>query len=757
MSRIGWGIGWMEKQKIFLSCVTRQFKACRDALRSDLAAVGADVVVQEDFQQHGGTLLEKLEEYIASCDRIIALVGSAYGWQPEQDALPQNSPPRSYTQWEYYFARGERLNGAQAPAKPIYVYVAAPTYLQQNPVEQSDTETQRQQAFIEDIFATGKDRNEFASLDQLARLVLRDGFKLASVRSTIPQNLPYDSLGSLFKGRDDLLTDIKKALPAGAERGAPCGSKHVIHGLGGIGKTRLAVEYAWRYLPDYSACLFVTADSREGLARNLAGLCGALILNLPEQVAQEQELQMNAALRWLKAHPGWLLILDNVDTRGAADAVNQLLPSLQYGNVLITSRRTDWGDTVSPIPLDVLRESDAVEFLLDKTVARRTRTDSDTEDARRLANTLDGLALALEQAGAFINRKRISLSEYSHRWGQQEAKLRRFPVPNYPHPLAITWETSFVQLSAPAQALLNLMCWFAPDPIPREMFQAVFDADALTPLMGDEGAEYRIEPEPPDLEDLLDELESLSLLKWDSGNRSFSIHRLVQEITRVRLSDEVRVPALRAAVGLINVAIPAEPGPHDIRAWSVWDPLRSHVAQLVNAAEEASIGGPTARLISALGLYLYAKGLWTEAEPLMRRALKIDETSYGSEHPNVAIRLNNLAQLLQATNRLAEAEPLMRRALEIDETSYGSEHPEVAIDLNNLALLLQDTNRLAEAEPLMRRAVEVLLVFQRHTGHGHPNFRAVVRNYAYLLGEMGWTEDEQQAKIEALVGSYLAR
>ena len=91
----------------------------------------------------------------------------------------------------------------------------------------------------------------------------------------------------------------------------------------------------------------------------------------------------------------------------------------------------------------------------------------------------------------------------------------------------------------------------------------------------------------------------------------------------------------------------------------------------------------------------------------MRRALAIDEQSYGAEHPNVASDLNNLAALLQATNRLAEAEPLMRRALAIDEQSFGAEHPNVASDLNNLAQLLQATNRLAEAEPLMRRALAI--------------------------------------------------
>jgi hypothetical protein len=96
--------------RIFLSAVSGQFKACRDALASDLRAVGAQVVVQEDFQQRGRSLLEKLEEYIAGFDRVIVLAGNAYGWAPEPDARPTGRPLRSYTQWEYFFSQGERLD-----------------------------------------------------------------------------------------------------------------------------------------------------------------------------------------------------------------------------------------------------------------------------------------------------------------------------------------------------------------------------------------------------------------------------------------------------------------------------------------------------------------------------------------------------------------------------------------------------------------------------------------------------------------------
>jgi len=102
---------------------------------------------------------------------------------------------------------------------------------------------------------------------------------------------------------------------------------------------------------------------------------------------------------------------------------------------------------------------------------------------------------------------------------------------------------------------------------------------------------------------------------------------------------------------------------------------------------------------------------------------------------------------LQATNRLAEAEPLMWRALRIDEKSYGPERPAVARDLNNLAQLLKATKRLTEAEPLSRRLLQIFAGFGRRTGHKHPHFRAALLNYIDLLRAMGMSEDEIQARV----------
>ena len=139
-----------------------------------------------------------------------------------------------------------------------------------------------------------------------------------------------------------------------------------------------------------------------------------------------------------------------------------------------------------------------------------------------------------------------------------------------------------------------------------------------------------------------------------------------------------------------------------------------------------------AACLNNLGTLLQDTSRIESAEPLMRRALEIDEAAFGEQHPNVAIRLNNLANLLHRTNRSEEAEPLMRRALEIDETAFGEQHPNVATQLSNLAALLYDTNRIEEAEPLTRQSLDIFDSFRRQTGHEHPDFQRVNRNYQAL-------------------------
>ena len=120
------------------------------------------------------------------------------------------------------------------------------------------------------------------------------------------------SLGDLLKGRDDSLAALRAQLTG--DGAAAITQTEVISGLGGVGKTRLAVEYAWRHIDDYDAVLFVLADSPDSLHANIAALTASKILDLPEKGEKEQDAQIAGVYRWLASHADWLLILDNVDT-----------------------------------------------------------------------------------------------------------------------------------------------------------------------------------------------------------------------------------------------------------------------------------------------------------------------------------------------------------------------------------------------------------------------------------------------------------
>jgi hypothetical protein len=196
--------------------------------------------------------------------------------------------------------------------------------------------------------------------------------------------------------------------------------------------------------------LFVLADSPEAIERNLAGLCGERGLDLSEKALTEQAAQAQAVLNWLAAHPGWLLILDNVDNEAAAKAVETLLSQLSGGQVLITTRLRNWSGSVQLLDVDVLAPDDAAAFLLERTEGKRRAAEDDIATALLIGEDLGHLALALEQAGAYISKRRLSFAGYRSEWQQRRAQVLAWNEPRltqYPASLAITWLTSFEQLS----------------------------------------------------------------------------------------------------------------------------------------------------------------------------------------------------------------------------------------------------------------------------------------------------------------------
>ena len=195
-------------------------------------------------------------------------------------------------------------------------------------------------------------------LNELRIAVLRDepkiGAKPAPTSPSVakPIVLPYPSIGDLFKGRDEFMQRLHESLTR-VRGGRTAIVSQALYGLGGIGKTRAAVEYAWAQADDYDALLFVVAETPEALRRNLAVLAGTL---LPELDTTDDKVRLAAALDWLKTNPGWFLILDNVDTHrragGSGTAVERARLAAMWS---ITSRLADFCGTLSePLELDVL-------------------------------------------------------------------------------------------------------------------------------------------------------------------------------------------------------------------------------------------------------------------------------------------------------------------------------------------------------------------------------------------------------------------
>jgi hypothetical protein len=471
----------MAQLKLFLSTVSAEFRSYREWLRHGLTRPNVEVKVQEDFIVSGNETLEMLDDYIKACDGVIHLVGDMTGSPAEAPSLTvikerypdlaarlplaeflqAAGPKLSYTQWEAWLAllHGKRL------------FIATPTpgagrdggYLQ-DPAQQA-----LQQAHLVRLKSVERYPGvAFRGHDHLATEVLRSfvlDLLVSAGLSRRPQTLPYASLGSLFKGRQVLLNEIETRLGPIVEHAGVAAPVVALVGQGGVGKSRLAIEQAWRQLGRHCAVLFVLADSPAAIERNLAGLCGERGLDLSEKALTEQAAQAQAVLNWLAAHPGWLLILDNVDNEAAATAVESLLSQLSGGQVLITTRLRNWSASVQVLDVDVLAPDDAAAFLLERTEGKRRAAEDDEATALLIGEDLGHLALALEQAGAFISQRRLSFAGYRSEWQQRRAQVLAWNDPRltqYPDSLAITWLTSYEQLGEEARTLLSRLAWLSP-------------------------------------------------------------------------------------------------------------------------------------------------------------------------------------------------------------------------------------------------------------------------------------------------------
>jgi tetratricopeptide (TPR) repeat protein len=508
-----------------------------------------------------------------------------------------------------------------------------------------------------------------------------------------------------FTGREALLEELDRALTRGAAV--------ALTGLGGIGKTQLALEYAYRHRDEYRVVWWVHAEDEATLAADYAELAAALAL--AERETREQAVVVAAVRRWLEQNTGWLLVFDNAGNRAA---VRDYVPQGQ-GAVIITSREPVWSGVATPLGLQVLAPEEAVAFLCKRT------GDMDAAAAAALAEALGRLPLALKQAAAYIEDTGGSLQHYRALLEGHHAELLRQGrlSTEYLDTVSTTWELSIGKVDETARALLTLCAFFAPEGIPLDAIRE--EAVGLPPPLDVVAADA------VRLDSAIAGLLRFSLIGRKGDD--LSVHRLVQAVVRERLEGAERQAWAAAAVNLLNTRFPFESD--DVRNWPVCARLLQHALQATHGAEAlAAAPEATSRLLNQAGLYLRGRAEFTGARVLYERALRIDEAALGMEHPTVAIRLNNLGRVLREQGDYAGARALYERALRTGEAALGAEHPRVATYANNLGDLLQTQGDYTGARALYERA---LRIGEAALGMEHPTVAIRLINLGSVLRAQG--------------------
>ncbi|MCZ7385043.1 MAG: FxSxx-COOH system tetratricopeptide repeat protein [Candidatus Methanoperedens sp.] len=537
-----------------------------------------------------------------------------------------------------------------------------------------------------------------------------------------PCNVPFPR-NPYFTGREQVLEQLHDALKS--DKAAALAQ--AISGLGGIGKTQTAVEYTYQYRNEYDAVLWVKADSREALISDYAVL--AHVLDLPEKNAKEQNLAVAAVRRWLENNSGWLLVFDNADEPGLLE---EYIPINHKGHILLTSRAQQFDKLgiSKPVELKKMPPDEAKEFLLKRT-GRSDPSQAENEAILEIAEKLDYLPLALEQAGAYIKELKSGFSNYLSSYLTRGLEMFKKHPPvtgKYPKSVATTWLLNFDEVEKISKAsaeLLAASAFLNPDNIPLELI--IKGAPELGETISSviEG----IEKDPLVLDELLLPLTRYSLITRDAS--TYSIHRLVQAVIRDRIGKDAERVWAERTVKAINRAFPYV----EFSNWHLCERLIPHAqagAEFIRKYEFEF--EETARLLNRAGLYQYERALYSEAETMLRRALEIREKSLGTNHPDVATSLNNLALLYHSHGKFDEAEPMYRRALEIREKSQDKDHPDVAQSLNNLAELYRAHGKFIEAEPMHRRA---LAIREKSFGSDHPDVANSLNNLALLYDSQG--------------------
>jgi tetratricopeptide (TPR) repeat protein len=573
----------------------------------------------------------------------------------------------------------------------------------------------------------------------------------APPRTQIKSRLPKPEY---FTGREDELKRLRDAL----SNGGAVAVTQAISGLGGVGKTALALEYAHRHAAEYDFLLFSSADSPTSLNSGFRALADQVAILLPADATAE--IVVRAVKDWLNANPKWLLILDNADFGPSLTPqdLKAFLPETPQGHILITSRaQTLHAGLGVPqnrvLRLGALPEADAIRLLVERVHGTGvTLTDANEEQAvEALAEELGYLPLALEQAAAYIQHTQ-SFRRYLALFRERSLAQLEIAPPetgNYERTVATTWAISVeavAEVCPAAIEVLTLSAFLSPDAIPFEVVRSAGQGicPELTAFFaGAEGGEQILDR----WDRVLKPLMNYSLVSKEAAQRTHSLHRLVQLVQRQGLTEEERALWLGRAVEAVNRAFPSPEFDNWWRCERMIGCALAVASHLIAGAGGDGRGISAAHLLHETAYYLAERGRDIEAEPLYKEALTIRRAALPARHPLIALTLNNLAVLYRSQGRLDEAEPLYKEALTIRRAALPASHADMAQSLNNLAVLYKWLGRYGEAEAFLTECLEII---RGVLPASNSNLATSLNNLADVYASQGRLDEAEPLYKEAL-------
>jgi tetratricopeptide (TPR) repeat protein/DNA-binding XRE family transcriptional regulator len=524
-------------------------------------------------------------------------------------------------------------------------------------------------------------------------------------------SVPYRR-NAFFTGRDDILPLLRVTFLAQHTSSVPR-LPLALSGLAGVGKSQIALEYAYRYREHYHTVLWLRAASSDVLVSDVTAVTH--LLDLPEKDAANPTELIKALKDWLKPLTRWLLIFDNVEFDNVENVqlLDDFLSTEMKGHVLLTTLSQITGTHADPIAVEHMHTNTGAELLLRRArlLARESTlehvAEADKATARSLSEDMGGLPLALDQAGAYIGETKLSLSQYAQRYREKRRELLAtrgslIGDSEHPIPIAATLQLSIkkaCERDPLAANILNFCAFLHPDAIPEELFQHD-DSLKVDPIVFDKA---------------IAALLRYSLIKRNTEKETFSIHRLVQAVLIDEMDSDIQKQWRKRVVRAVNEALPERIYYDNEKQYRR---LLPHALVCATWSEDKLI--PIlgiAALFHKVGDYLYRQGQLAEAETLLTRAISIYNQYLRFEYPDalegfidllekaIADALEVLAGIYFNLGKFSQMEPLLQQALTIHEKLFGTYNHYTLPSLDGLADLYTHQCKYTQAEAFLVRAL----------------------------------------------------